>query len=411
MGLYYAGIGASIVGAASSTFGILSPLQSGLFIAGGVLASALHLTIENEKKRRERDIDFWKRFDLVKEDMPPLLQEKIKRPFGYSLRYTPVIGLSSETFKTKELELAEYFDVKKVDISYNNKNIFIDVYEKELEKEYPYEVTKTKGKLELIIGKTWGEKIVTVDLTKSYPHMLVGGSTGMGKTNFLRLALANLVLEGKKNVEIEIADLKGTEFYMFKDIPMCKNFISDTEQFYSFIHNLYLEMNRRYRTFQKAGVIDITRYNRNHNMPYKLILVDEFQELEPRDFKNEIKTIKKIAAKGRSAGIHMIISTQRPSADVLEGTIKNNFLNRIAFKLPDKLNSNIILDEEGAEKLRKHGNGIYKDGMDKLEFQAMYKDEDDLVKMLEPYFEKKEEIKEINNTGISRFNPMSGTHA
>lgn len=410
--LFNAGVSYTILGVVIGISGIFNPLGSFVLCAGGGIAISKHFKDERRRKALEKEFDFWNQFGLInKKEEFPIIQECIHRNFGCTLRYSLPTGLSTMDFIRKEDALRQNFGADRLNIYYNNGFVFIDVYELKLNSFYEYEITNTNGGLELLIGKGFGYKTITVDLSKGHPHMLVGGSTGMGKTTFLRLALANLIFEGNKNIELQIADLKGTEFYMFKDIPMCEKFISDTDQAHEFIHDLYLEMNRRYREFQKKGVIDIDRYNKKSKKKMKriLMLVDEFQELEQKDHKEEIKNIKKLAAKGRSAGIHIILSTQRPSADILEGTIKNNLLNRVSFKLPDKLNSRIILDEEGAEELRKHGHGIFKSGLDKEEFQAMYMDEDLLLEKLKPYMRKKKKAKviELRKDGASKENPLA----
>ncbi|MBS4538233.1 DNA translocase FtsK [Clostridium sp. D2Q-11] len=228
----------------------------------------------------------------------------------------------------------------------------------------------------------------------------MAGETGSGKSTLLRSIITNLILNGKYNrYELHLIDLKnGAEFNVFRKSKYVKSFSRTIEDAEKILNKLIIEVDDRYDKFFKNDCVDIQEYNKKYRskMKYKIIIIDEFADLQNE--KDSIQILETLAAKARACGIHLIISTQRPDAKVLNGRIKANVPSVIGLKTMNEINSRIIIDHSGLEELKGMGHGIYK--FDKeIEFQSMNISSGtarDLIK--HTYINKKEENKP-KNTG------------
>lgn len=199
------------------------------------------------------------------------------------------------------------------------------------------------------------------------PHILIAGGTGSGKTIFLYSVILSLAAaHGSKSLELVIVDPKQTDFTIFGDLPHLRDgeIITDAMSGVDAVRRVANEdMKDRSEQLQKARCRDIKSYNLAHPkkaMRPLVVVIDEYADLvsvlakrEREDFE---RVISRLTARGRNVGIHLILATQRPTADVVTGNIKANMPCRISFSLPSSRDSQVILDEPGAERLLRNGD-------------------------------------------------------
>ncbi len=241
---------------------------------------------------------------------------------------------------------------------------------------------ETTMELPCAIGKTIANDVFMFDLAKA-PHILVAGATGQGKSVALNTMIMSLLYK-KHPAELKLVlmDPYGVEFGMYTQIaeqflaslPDEPVIVSDSGQAISTLNSLCKEMETRYDLLKMACVRNVQEYNNkfvnrqlnpavgHRFMPYIVVVIDEygdFIEEKGQDFETPIVQLAQYA---RAVGIHMIISTKRPTNDIITGAIKANFPTRIAFRLPERIDSQIILDCDGAEKLLGDGDMLYRVG-------------------------------------------------
>lgn len=298
----------------------------------------------------------------------PKLIKKRNTDYGYCLTLSLPYGLSTDDFKKKQLAIEEYLN-KRIEISYHNYRVYMKVFEADLKANQPYRKVDTKGVLEFPIGNTYGDQIVTVDLGE-VTHVLIASETGGGKSTLIRGIITHLIL--KEKVVLHLIDLKnGAEFNCFRLSKSVRSFSRSIEEAGKVLIGMNEEVERRYNLFFDNGVVDIGEYNQIKGIAklnYQVIIIDEFADLQNE--KPIIDSMVALARKSRASGIHLIIATQRPSADVVTGNLKANMKCVIGLKTLNSLNSRIVIDENGLEKLRGKGHGLMKySGL--TEFQSM----------------------------------------
>ena len=210
----------------------------------------------------------------------------------------------------------------------------------------------------LMIGMDNHKNRVVCDITKA-PHILVAGTTGSGKSIFLHSCILSLLIKHPLDIDIIGIDPKGTEF---QDYSVLKNFtfVRDTTTAIQTLRELVNDMDMRYIQMQIAKCRDIDEYNaHNEPMKRKVCIVDELADLMYTGGKQVENYIVRLAQKARACGIHLILATQRPSADIITGLIKANIPTRICLSVKSQIDSRIILDEKGGEKLNGHGDMLY----------------------------------------------------
>ncbi len=222
-------------------------------------------------------------------------------------------------------------------------------------------------------GKNVMAEPVFLNLTEM-PHLLIAGATGTGKSVFLNTMLVSLLYTySPEDLRIVIVDPKQLEFVGFEGIPhlMFNKIITQAEEAAALLRAIVKEMDERYALFARARVKKISAYNASidrrttKKLPYIIVLIDEFADLmmkNPVAKKDMDASIMRLAQLARAAGISLVFATQRPTTDVIDGTIKNNFPARICFKTADYTNSQVVLGENGAEKLLGKGDLLYKVG-------------------------------------------------
>ena len=211
--------------------------------------------------------------------------------------------------------------------------------------------------LPLIIGQSENGEKLFFDLVKA-PHILVGGSTGSGKSVFIHNLILSLIYGGKSS--IILVDVKRVEFSLYANIPqLAHKIIDDPCDCLQMLKNLCATMDSRYKTLQENKCRNIQELRKNGGkMQYITLFIDELADLVLQNPKLEYYLIR-IAQLGRAAGIHLILATQRPDYKILSGLIRANVPTRVCFSTQKATDSRIILDQSGGEKLHGSGDGLF----------------------------------------------------
>jgi S-DNA-T family DNA segregation ATPase FtsK/SpoIIIE len=228
-----------------------------------------------------------------------------------------------------------------------------------------------KGSLIFAIGKDIVGNSISYDLSRG-PHYLIAGATGSGKSVCLHVMLVSLLMRySPEELKLVLVDPKSVEFRKYEHIPhlLVDEIITEPKRVLTLLQWAYDETNRRNDMFTACGgeISNIDDYNSMiasdtvPKLPRIVFFIDELADLMESCKKDLEARIRMIAAKSRSAGIHLVLATQRPSVDVITGTIKANLPSRIALKVTNFADSQIILNEAGAEKLLGNGDMLYKD--------------------------------------------------
>ena len=255
-------------------------------------------------------------------------------------------------------------------------------------------------KLYFPLGRTPEGKDIIKDISE-LPHLLVGGSTGSGKTVFLFTMLASLLKTHPtaNDLQIVLSSSGLEDFIHFEGIPhlVGGNVISDAEEATELIKNVvFTEFERREKILTDARVANISQYNQKctPKLAPMIVVIDEFadlaDQLETKKEKEAFFTpVKRIAQIGRKRGIHLVLCTQRPAANLVPTNIKSQLSGRLALRVNDAISSRMILEESGAQYLQKHGDMIYKNGVETERAQGYFISIDELDQIIE-------EIKQFN---------------
>lgn len=220
----------------------------------------------------------------------------------------------------------------------------------------------------VILGKDIQGEAQVIDLSKT-PHLLIAGSTGSGKSVCVNsLILSILYKRSPEQVKLILVDPKIVELKLYNDIPhLLTPVITEPKRALQSLQYCLCEMERRYALLDGMGVRDIISYNKrieerhiaSEKLPYIVVIIDEFADLMATTGKELENTIARLCAMSRAVGIHLVLATQRPSVDVITGLIKANIPSRIAFAVASKMDSRIIIDQVGAEKLLGRGDMLF----------------------------------------------------
>lgn len=226
------------------------------------------------------------------------------------------------------------------------------------------------GPLALALGKDVAGRNIVRDLDKM-PHLLIAGTTGSGKSVCINSMLMSMIMRATPSeVRLILVDPKRVEMSLYNDIPhLYVPVVTEPQEAAAALSWSVSEMERRLKIFSKLKVRDIGEYNKvlingkagenAENLPFLVIVIDELADLMMVAAKDVETSIVRIAQKARAAGIHLIVATQRPEANIVTGLIKSNITNRIAFNVGSSLDSRVILDQTGAERLTGNGDMLY----------------------------------------------------
>ena len=229
------------------------------------------------------------------------------------------------------------------------------------------EFSKAKSKSSFSVGKDIGGACIVGNIAK-LPHMLIAGTTGSGKSVCMNSIIISLLYKASPDdVKLIMVDPKMVELGVYNGIPhLMIPVVTDPKKAAGALQWAVTEMMRRYKAMSDAGVRDLESYNgivetegEGQKLPQIVVIIDELADLMLVAAKEVEESICRIAQMGRAAGIHLVIATQRPSADVITGLMKANIPSRIAFAVASAMESRIILDTQGAEKLVGRGDMLY----------------------------------------------------
>ncbi|MBS1569250.1 MAG: DNA translocase FtsK 4TM domain-containing protein [Bacteroidetes bacterium] len=249
--------------------------------------------------------------------------------------------------------------------------------------------------LPIVLGKTISNETFVTDLAKM-PHLLMAGATGQGKSVGLNAILVSLLYKKHPSqIKFVLVDPKKVELTLFNKIERHflaklpgegEPIITDTKKVVATLNSLCIEMDERYELLKDAGVRNLKEYNakfvgrrlnpeNGHRfLPYIVLVVDEFADLIMTAGREVETPIARLAQLARAIGIHLIIATQRPSVNIITGTIKANFPARIAFRVTSKVDSRTILDAGGADQLIGRGDMLLSTGNDLIRIQCAFVD-------------------------------------
>jgi S-DNA-T family DNA segregation ATPase FtsK/SpoIIIE len=278
---------------------------------------------------------------------------------------------------------------------------------------------KLKGRLRLGLGQDVSGQAVAADL-RAMPHMLIAGATGAGKSVCVNAVIAALLLQNTPDtLRMLMVDPKRVELTQYNGIPhLLTPVIVDVERVVPALKWVMREMDSRYRRFAQAGARNIEDFNRRVSktmddspIPYITVLVDELADLMLQSPEETERALCRLAQMARATGIHLIIATQRPSVDVVTGLIKANFPSRVAFAVASSVDSRVILDMPGAERLLGRGDMLFMppDVSQPLRLQGAFVSDHELDRLIHFWRTAVEPGKSPEQADFPR--PMAATYA
>lgn len=256
--------------------------------------------------------------------------------------------------------------------------------------------------LPIALGKTISNEVFIADLAKM-PHLLVAGATGQGKSVGINAILVSLLYKKHPSeLKFVLVDPKKVELTLFRKIERhflaklpdeADAIITDTKKVVNTLNSLCIEMDQRYDLLKDAQVRNLKEYNakfvnrkisdpaKHRYLPFIVLIIDEFADLMMTAGKEVEMPIARIAQLARAVGIHLVIATQRPSVNVITGTIKANFPARLAFRVLSKIDSRTILDAGGADQLIGRGDMLLSTGSDLIRLQCAFVDTPEVEKI------------------------------
>ena len=280
---------------------------------------------------------------------------------------------------------------------------------------------KSKYKIPFAMGKSISGD-VEVSAIEKMPHLLVSGATGSGKSVCINTIIMSILYKHSPNdVKLLLVDPKVVELSIYNGIPhLIMPVITDPKKASSSLFWAISEMEKRYKLFEKHHVRDIVGYKKAQesddsmeNLPYIVIIIDELADLMMTVGAEVEDYITRLAQKSRACGIHLIIATQRPTVDVITGTIKANIPSRISFAVTSQIDSRTILDAQGAEKLLGKGDMLYQssDSMKPTRIQGAFVSDDEVMNVVQAIKEgnesdyDQEAIEKVEEVAVKESNP------
>ena len=292
----------------------------------------------------------------------------------------------------------------------------------EIENEQPSPVTirelidsdefkNAESKISFVVGKDVSGKNIVANL-KDMPHMLVAGATGSGKSVFINSIIMSILYKAKPDeVKLIMVDPKVVELSNYNGIPhMLIPVVTDPKKAAAALNWAVNEMDKRYNKFAECRVRDLKSFNKHieknnleeTKLPQIVIIIDEFADLMMTASAQVETAVARLAQKGRAAGMHIIIATQRPSVDVITGVIKANIPSRVALMVSSQVDSRTILDSSGAEQLIGNGDMLFKPGdyNSAIRVQSPYVSDEEIFRIIE--FVKNQESANYNEEAIEK---------
>ena len=351
-----------------------------------------HITFNSELPvgtRRQDIIDAFASFDIE------VGIGDIKRGPSFE-QYELIPGKSVKTSQIKNCVEDISLKIKqKVNISKKNSSVLTLEVPLEERQVVPYgylleDTSDDNMEIPIAVGVDASFSTFSIDLVEQ-PHLLIAGTTGSGKSVFLKTLIASIMYHLTPNeARLVLIDPKRVEFGVFSSslFSACE-VITEFEKVPPVFEALITEMEKRYQLLEQAGCSDIRQYNasveQQEKQPYIVIVIDEFADLLMQKVDGFEEGIIRLAQKARACGIHLVLATQRPSADVIKGLLKNNIPGRIALSVSSQVDSRIIIDMSGAENLTGKGDLIcicpaFREG---IRLQGAYISNEEIQKIIE----------------------------
>ena len=297
-----------------------------------------------------------------------------------------------------------------IGIEVPNKNVSIVYLRSLIDSD---EFRNAKSKVTAGLGVDLAGTKVFLDVAKM-PHLLIAGATGMGKSVCMNSLIVSILYKARPDeVKFIFIDPKKVEFSMYNGIPhLLVPVVFDPKKAAGALHWAVTEMERRYDILEATGKRNLAQYNEAtkddpsaERLPQIIIIIDELADLMTTAPDDVETSINRIAAKARAAGMHLIIGTQRPSVDVITGTIKSNIPSRIACKVSSQIDSRTILDTAGAEKLIGRGDMLFSPvgSMSPTRVQGAFVDEAEIEKIVS-FIKEHSEEKEYDSKIVDTIN-------
>ena len=266
-------------------------------------------------------------------------------------------------------------------------------------------------KIPICIGKDISGNIEVIDLSKA-PHLLVAGTTGSGKSVFINTILTSLLYKfSPKDLRLILIDPKMLELSVYNDIAhLLTPVVTEPKKAILALKWVCKEMERRYSLMNEEGTRSLDGFNEksDEKLPYIVVIIDEMADLMMTAGKEVEHYVQRLAQMARACGIHLIMATQRPSVDIITGSIKANFPSRVSFQVASKYDSRTVLGEIGAEQLLGNGDMLMsKNGSNLIRYQSAFISDSEVNKLIREikknqkvnYLDELEEV--INNENDS----------
>ena len=275
----------------------------------------------------------------------------------------------------------------------------------------------TEHKIPICIGKDISGKIEVIDLSKT-PHLLVAGTTGSGKSVFINTLLASLLYKfSPNNLKLILIDPKMLELSVYNDIAhLLTPVVTEPKKAIIALKWVCKEMERRYSLMNEENTRSLEGFNEKsmEKLPYIVVFIDEMADLMMTAGKEVEHYVQRLAQMARACGIHLVMATQRPSVDIITGSIKANFPSRISFQVASKYDSRTVLGESGAEQLLGNGDMLMsKNGANLIRYQSAFISDNEVNKLISEikksqkvqYLEELEEVIKNNDENFDSLSP------
>ena len=275
----------------------------------------------------------------------------------------------------------------------------------------------TEHKIPICIGKDISGKIEVIDLSKT-PHLLVAGTTGSGKSVFINTLLASLLYKfSPNNLKLILIDPKMLELSVYNDVAhLLTPVVTEPKKAIIALKWVCKEMERRYSLMNEENTRSLEGFNEKsmEKLPYIVVFIDEMADLMMTAGKEVEHYVQRLAQMARACGIHLVMATQRPSVDIITGSIKANFPSRISFQVASKYDSRTVLGESGAEQLLGNGDMLMsKNGANLIRYQSAFISDNEVNKLISEikksqkvqYLEELEEVIKNNDENFDSLSP------
>jgi len=315
-------------------------------------------------------------------------------------------GISQKHFEKVKEELEQFLNAK-IEFGFN-KNLIMEMIDMNLKTNYPYTFEKCDKPLQVYCGETYEGKFY-LDIEKC-PHIIVAGETDSGKTSLLDNITLSLILSPHK-VDLHLIDFQAVGLGIFERCKKVKSYGETMKDFEELLDELEKEAERRLKLFRsvknRVYIEKLSTWNEcfpERALPYKVIIIDEFARLADKENEYLLEKFRRRVAMDRKVGFHYIASIQRPDVTIIQGSIKANMPTRIAFKVVTSVDSEVILDQKGAEKIKNQGRFLIKYCGEIKEVQALYVQPKKIDGILKQYnkYKTEEELKAERKAKIKK---------